>query len=112
MVVHKAADKSIIDASDIYTMSCKPIRKVRDAPHVAVDGAGRVAGINEIFAVALCERRKDAAPQPRLRLRSKRNQADHDDSPEWVTTQTGKHLFYVQFAASHRSLQGASHWRS
>jgi hypothetical protein len=112
MVVHEAADKSIVDPCYGYTVRCKPIRKVRDAPHVAIDGAGRVAGINEIFAVALCERRKDAAPQPRLRLRSKRNQADHDDSPEWVTTQTGKHLFYVQFAASHRSLQGASHWRS
>jgi hypothetical protein len=62
MVVHEAAGKSIIDANYIDTMCCKPIRKVRDAPHVAVDGAGRVAGLNEIFAVALCERRKDATP--------------------------------------------------
>jgi hypothetical protein len=62
MVVHEAAGKSIIDANYIDTMCCKPIRKVRDAPHVAVDGAGRVAGLNEIFAEALCERRKDATP--------------------------------------------------
>jgi hypothetical protein len=82
MVVHEAADKSIVDPCYGYTVRCKPIRKVRDAPHVAIDGAGRIAGINEIFAVALCERRKDATPQPRLRLRSKRNQTDHDDSPE------------------------------
>jgi hypothetical protein len=62
MVIHEAAGKSIVDPSYGYAACCEPVRKVRDAPHVTVDGASRVAGLNEIFAVALRERRKDAAP--------------------------------------------------
>ncbi len=58
MVVHEAADKSVVDTCYGYTVRCKPIRKVRDAPHVDVDGASCVAGINEIFAVGLSERER------------------------------------------------------
>jgi hypothetical protein len=69
MAVYEATGKSIIDTSYGYAMWREPVRKVRDAPHVDVDGTSCIAGLNEIFAVTLSETRKIAAPQPRLRLR-------------------------------------------
>jgi len=69
MAVYKATGESIIDTSCGYALCCEPVRKVRDAPHVDIDGASCIAGLNEIFAVTLSETGKIAAPQPCLRLR-------------------------------------------
>jgi hypothetical protein len=70
MVVHEVADKSIVNPGYGCSACSEPMREVRDAPDIVVDGTGRVARINKVFAVVFCEVSKNALPQPCLRSRS------------------------------------------